>query len=497
MITLSKIRLLQLLTSGDLVRYARDCKTVAELAIKIGLTPDAYDSCARRIRGSGGTFPRFHELKDAWKPEMNGLPEAETPDEDPRFAHGNAYKVNVPALSEAETTAWIKKLRADFKPAQAPPLVITEVKGMTTPLTAAQVTAITATMPQSSKPVEPLKEWTTDGSIEERKDKLQISALKQRLAKTLDELATAKEMLLTAEEADRMRKGVDPIVPRESSSAQREATAVALASDWHIEERVDSAAVNGVNDYNLEIAKHRAERFFSGFIYLTKYHSEHFTIRDALLWLGGDLITGYLREENLEHNELSPVFAIATLHAWLADGIRAYLAALPQIELLTIVCNSGNHGRLTEKVRPATREQNSIEWLLYANLAREFANEPRVKFNLPYGSQTYVDIYDFTVRFTHGDEAKFGGGVGGIMIPLKKAIARWNTVKTAAWTNVGHFHQYHDLPTLVVNGSLIGYNTYALSIGADFETPRQAFYLVDRSRGKCMSSSLWVDEAGH
>lgn len=328
-----------------------------------------------------------------------------------------------------------------------------------------------------------------------RKERTQVADLKSQLKDALDALERCQYERDTAIGVIEIKESTHRIKPRERTSELREATAVALASDWHIEERVDSAAVNGVNEFNLEIARRRVERYFEGLAYLIKYHRGHFAIRDLLLWLGGDLITGYLREENLEHNTLSPVQAIADLHGWIEPGIRHVLAECPEIEHGDVVCNSGNHGRLTEKVRPSTREANSIEWLLYAMLARTFADEPRISFTLPKGSQTYVDVYDWTIRFTHGDETKFGGGVGGIMIPVRKAIAKWQTVRHAHLTCIGHYHQEHFLRDLVVNGSLVGYGPYSLSIAAPFEEPRQSFFLMDKNRGITMPSTIWLEES--
>jgi hypothetical protein len=334
---------------------------------------------------------------------------------------------------------------------------------------------------------------TIDHDLADRRERAETSSLKARLKQALDQLEQCRYELDIATQVAGAKAEARPIERRERSSLLREATAVALASDWHIEETVDPDQVNGVNEYNLGIAHARARRFFDGFAYLIRYHQDHFAIRDAILWMGGDLITGYLREENLEHNQLSPVQAIAELHTWMADGIRQVLAGT-DIAHLKVVCNSGNHGRLTEKVRPSTREANSIEWLLYTNLAREFAGDERVEFVLPRGAQTYVDVYDWTIRFTHGDETKFGGGVGGIMIPLRKAISKWQTVRSADLTCLGHYHQEHFLRDLIVNGSLIGYNSYSLAIAAPYEDPRQAFFLVDSRRFVSMPSTIWVTD---
>lgn len=329
--------------------------------------------------------------------------------------------------------------------------------------------------------------------IQARRLKQENLSLKTRLGQALQALEQCKVEFNTALKVQKARDSVKPIRPTEKKSGMREATWVALASDWHIEETVDAEKVNGVNSYNLTIARGRVRRFFEGVVWLANYHSSKFQLRNGILALMGDLITGYLRDENREDNQCSPVVAVARLMEWISEGIR-FILANTDVELLKVICNSGNHGRLTKKVQPATREENSLEWLLYQMLAREFANEPRIEFVLPHGVHTYVDVYGLTIRFTHGDACKYGGGVGGIMIPIKKAIYRWDTVRRAHITNMGHFHQYHDLANLVINGSLIGYNTYALEIGAEYEEPKQAFYLIDSKRGKTFPASVWVKD---
>ncbi len=420
--------------SGELAHVAKDCRSQNDLCRSLGVSKDAFISARDRLAVRGVKIPSFEELSGR------------------AVAYGN-------------WTAGVGQLLGD---------------GLSATFGTPDAT--------TSKPVEVR---TIDHDLADRKHREETASLKSRLKQALDQLEQCRYELGVATDVDGARREVEPIERTEHVSGLREATACALASDWHIEERVDSASVNGVNEYNLEIARARAQRFFSGFSYLTRYHQDHFAIRNGLLWLGGDLITGYLREENLEHNELSPVQAIAELHEWIAAGVRQYLHET-EVQTLRIVCNSGNHGRLTDKVRPSTREANSIEWLLYVGLAREFKNEPRVEFVLPMGSQTYVKIYDVTIRFTHGDETKFGGGVGGIMIPIRKAIAKWQTVRYADVTAMGHYHQEYFLRDLLVNGSLIGYNNYGLSIAAPYEDPRQSFFLVDSRRGVSMPATIWV-----
>lgn len=423
-------KLIGLLNSGELHRVAATVTTRGRLAESIGITDHAYSSATERMRAAGIAFPTFPELRAARPPQ--------------------------PVNDDAPTSPRI----------QLPPV-------------------------PHHRPAAPR---TFEDDIAERKERSAVAELKSRLADALAELERCRLELSTAGAAEAARMVVEPIERREVASGLREATAVALASDWHIEERVDPAAVNDLNEYNIDVSRKRVGRFFSGFEYLIRYHQDHFAIRDGVLWLGGDLITGHLREENLESNTLSPVQAIATLHVWIADGIRGLLEG-SGLESLHVVCSSGNHGRLTHKIRPSTREANSIEWLLYVGLAREFANDPRVKFTLPAGAHTYIRIYDFVIRFLHGDECKFGGGIGGITVPLYKALARFETMHHAYLTCFAHFHQLHDLADFVVNGSLIGVTPFSLTIGARHEIPQQAFFLIDSKRGKTFFSDIRVTDS--
>lgn len=286
------------------------------------------------------------------------------------------------------------------------------------------------------------------------------------------------------------------ILPRERSttSSVREMTAVVLASDWHVEEPVDPAAVAGRNAYNLEIADARVRRFFDATAWTVEHHRAdgHLLIRDLVLWLGGDLMTGYIHPELVESNLLSPTETVRWLLPRLRDGIRGLLARLDLAQIV-VPCSFGNHGRTTDKPRVATGFKNSFEWLMYSCLAEEFRNEREVQFVITPSAHQYVQAYDTTIHFHHGDDVKYHGGVGGIGIPLLKAVPMWDLVRRADVHCIGHHHQFTDFGRVVVNGSLIGYGPYSQRIRAAFEPPQQAMFFVDKRRGKCMTSALWVD----
>lgn len=323
----------------------------------------------------------------------------------------------------------------------------------------------------------------------ERRLETAVKSAKQERDALLEELTDVQARLAHALDL-RAAKPVSIVSKRRVGDKQREATAVLLLSDLHVEERVDPKKVNGLNEYGPKQARERMVRLVDGFLWLIR--DKRFAIREAVVWLGGDVISGFIHEDLVQANYLSPTKAVLLAQELIECALKRILA---ETELsLVIPCTSGNHGRLTHKIRVQTRTDNCLEWLLYHTLKARFADEPRARFIVGDGEHVYVDMYDKVARFQHGDAVSYGGGVGGITIPLKKAIAGWQTVKRADMDHFGHFHQYIHHTNFVVNGSLIGYSEYALRIKASWEEPCQAFYLWDSKRGPCQTTSIWVAE---
>ena len=282
-----------------------------------------------------------------------------------------------------------------------------------------------------------------------------------------------------------LESGIDThkIEPKKRSG-KSEATAVLVASDWHTEERVTPAAVNGLNTFNLDICDQRVTRFFQASLNLIKNHlATGVNITTVVLALIGDFITNELHDaESAESNQLTPVDALLRVQNQIASGIEFFLKNSPYS--FVIPCKSGNHARTTKRTRFATESGHSLEYLMYVNLAGYFRQEKRVQFLIYEGYNHYLSVYDSRIRFHHGHAIKYQGGIGGIFIPAFKAISQWNKAKPVDLDVFGHFHQQKDGGNFISNGSLIGYNAFALSIKADYEVPKQTLFLVDRDRGR-------------
>lgn len=318
--------------------------------------------------------------------------------------------------------------------------------------------------------------------------------LKRRYQTVLKRLSTAEDTIENINKFEHIRSTelIEPIsIPKEGKPS--ESTAVMLFSDLHYEETVDPFVVNGMNEYNPKIAEQRAKKFFQNVVKLLRMCRSSSNIETGVLWLGGDLITGYIHEELVETNAMSPVESCIEVYKLVISGID-YLLEHGDFKTLIIPCSCGNHGRTTEKRRVSTNVQNSYEWMIYNFLVQHYASEDRIRFQLTKSYHNMMDIYGYSLRFHHGEYVRYGGGVGGLTVPLNKAIDGWNKSKSIADIDcMGHYHQRICLRNAVVNGSLIGYNPFAISIKAPYEPPQQCMFLMHPDHGKTVEMPVWLE----
>lgn len=274
---------------------------------------------------------------------------------------------------------------------------------------------------------------------------------------------------------------ITDILPK-VSSGKSESAAVLCWSDWHIEERVYPEQVSNKNEYNLKVADERFRRLLHGGMSWYKIASRDTTIKTIVLALLGDFITGSIHEDLAEGNQLAPADAIHKAYSMIVSGIKFMLENTDKSVSFVIPCHSGNHGRMTKEQRIATEAGNSLEYFMYLMLQDFFQTEKRIRFIVQPGYHSYIRFFEgiFDARFHHGHQINYQGGIGGVTIPVNKAISQWNKAMPVQLDVFAHFHQKFDGGNFILNGSMIGYNAYAVSIKAGFEMPAQTFFLVNR-----------------
>lgn len=329
-----------------------------------------------------------------------------------------------------------------------------------------------------------------DRIISKEKESAKIANDKYKhLLKEHEDLEKRFDFLLSIKEDVEAPK----LIPKQSDKNKNHATPIILLSDWHFEERVDPSTINNLNEYNLEIGQKRWSKCIQNSLRLVNIDRNHSEINNIVIWLGGDFITGYIHEELAEDNYLSPTQASRFAKKSIITAIEFYLT-YGKFDKIHIVCSFGNHGRSTKKKRHATAYKNSFEWMIYHDVADYFKDELRVTFTIPDGYFTYFKVYDFNCRFWHGDTIQYQGGIGGLTIPLIKAIHRYNQQIYADYNFMGHYHQlFMATRDCIVNGSGIGFNSYAQNIGASPEKPQQSYALIDQARGLTIKAPIFCD----
>lgn len=279
------------------------------------------------------------------------------------------------------------------------------------------------------------------------------------------------------------------------STGTSESAAVVIWSDHHSEELVKPGQVSGKNEFNLEIYDRRFSQLVHGTLAWLSIEQKKTSIKTLVIALLGDYFTNSIHEDAAESNLLSPMDAAYNAQNHLVGGINYILEHTPDDLELLIVCHSGNHARITKKQRIATESGNSLEHYMYYVMRDHYKGNKRVKFQIAEGYHSFVTFFDhYKIRFHHGHAIKYQGGVGGITISVNKAIAQWNKTQWADLDVFGHFHTKFDGGNFIANGSLIGFNPYAVFIKASYEKPSQTFFLINKKfLDKSMTSVIFLD----
>ena len=334
-----------------------------------------------------------------------------------------------------------------------------------------------------------LKEKPVMEQVREFKLKNEVKAQKKQEKQLIKELAKKEAEVEAIAE---MKRTPQEYSMKATKSPDIDATAFIIASDWHAEELINSATVNQLNEFNLKIADERITRFFNNSAKLLKVTGNHIKITKTVLALLGDFISGNIHDELLETCQLRPIEAIIWVQERMIAGIKLLLKKTNQE--FVIVCHVGNHTRITKTIHYSTEQGNALEYFMYHNLQSIFKDEKRIEFVIAEGYHSYLDVYGYTIRLHHGHAIRYGGGIGGLFIPAYKAISQWNKSRKADLDVFGHFHQLKNGGNFIVNGSLIGYNPYALRIKADFERPRQKFFLYTSNGEVTEECPIFLDE---
>lgn len=269
-----------------------------------------------------------------------------------------------------------------------------------------------------------------------------------------------------------------------------------FASDWHWGEVVDPLQIGGSNAFDMTIAHRRAKAMINNAVDLLKNHMVNPRYDGIVFAIGGDQMSGDIHEE-LSQTNAQPVMPclldLLGVMVWCIETLA------DEFGNVFVPCVTGNHTRTSQKPRAKGRNHTSFDWLLYQLLDRHFANDERVTFLIPDGPDALYKIYNHRYLLAHGDAFRGGDGQVGALGPIIRGDLRKRRRNGAIGQGydtlmLGHWHQLIQMQTLIVNGSLKGYDEYAYAGNFGFEEPKQALWITHPTRGITFQMPVQMDD---
>jgi len=271
-----------------------------------------------------------------------------------------------------------------------------------------------------------------------------------------------------------------------------EGLAILQVSDVHGGEIVEPETVNFLNEYNVEIAERRMQALARNVVKMCNMWRELSPLDDLAIFDEGDAWSGDIHEELKLTTVFTPTESVVWYHD-IFDALVYYLVKNGGFKRIHILKKYGNHTRRQKEVFHAAAYRTNDEYML-AKMMEKHNSYDNVTWQIDTGYFSWYDCYGLPIRSHHGNAVGYRGGIGGKVIPIKRAItSKWNKGKKAYLDMFGHFHELEWTSDYVSNGSVIGYSAYSQE-KFPYEPPRQVLSIMDKRRGIVAALPIFLDE---
>jgi hypothetical protein len=273
---------------------------------------------------------------------------------------------------------------------------------------------------------------------------------------------------------------------------------VTIWSDWHAGEVVSITETNGVNEFNRDILERRVHRLVERTIDLLRNHGPG-NYPGIVVGLLGDMVSGGLHPELVKTDDEEVIPSVLTVRDLL---IWAFDRLLEEFKEIYVPCTAGNHGRQTPKPEFKRYVYKSFDWLIYQLVARHYAGNPRIVFDIPDANEVFFKVFGRRYLAMHGDMmgVKGGDGIIGSLGPIVRGelkVGRQSSVIGRDYDTliIGHWHQTLFLPRVHVNNTLKGFDEFAKNaLRAPPSTPSQSLWLEHPKWGKTMQREVYLED---
>lgn len=345
-----------------------------------------------------------------------------------------------------------------------------------------QTTLQLGAKPQRAVP--PPQEIDTEPLAERERRRYQdkITALQNEVKKAHQELNAAEDLRAAVFGLSTRPINVPRWTFKQLPSKKSPGTPILLASDFQWGEVITAKELDGLNEFNKDVASRRYKRLIQTTLDLCFKHTVNPQYNGIVYLRGGDMVSGEIHEELARTNDLHSIEAVADLVEHEAAGIREMLKAFGLVHVASV---PGNHGRTSIKPQAKRYAQTNYDTLIAWMLEREFRGDKRVSFQTPISGDAIFDVHGYKFLLTHGDRIGSRGGQGfiGPAATIARGMKKLTDYYAAMGTLldyilIGHFHTPLELEYGFCNGSLPGYSEYARDFRMRPQPPSQWLFHV-------------------
>lgn len=267
-----------------------------------------------------------------------------------------------------------------------------------------------------------------------------------------------------------------------------------LLSDLHWGEVVRPEEIGHVNAFDMVIARQRLQKVVDKTCSLLRDH----VVGDypgIVVCLGGDMVSGSIHDELEQTNDGTVMQQTLDLFEHLQTALIRLADEFGRVHVPAV---TGNHGRSNKKWAAKRRATLSYEWLMYQFLLRAFANDERFSFDISDGPDVDFSLFDVRYRLTHGDTFRGGDGMIGPLGPVTRGALKRGRMAAAMGAPfdcllLGHWHTLIWGANYVVNGTLKGFDEFAMSLSITPEPPSQALWMTSEKHGRTIHLPVYAE----
>ncbi len=282
------------------------------------------------------------------------------------------------------------------------------------------------------------------------------------------------------------RRSPKKIVKPKKHRRRKSMTLELLLSDVHFGKQTET--------FNLAICRSRLQYLTT--IVVREFYDESkiFNVERIIIALMGDMIESATMH-GLESAKGCEFGNSRQVQECIISVFEDVIEPLAQLGVpIDLPCVTGNHDRTEEKRTYHNPGEENLTYIIYKSLQYlcKQAGYKHIKFDIPIGPYTTLQIYGNVALYEHFDNAKANTRVALETLMMKR---QKQTKQVISFMRGGHFHEstMYGQGTICVNGSVPGQDSFADVLGFDSAASQTLNYYVETlNRPSCFYRSFPV-----